>query len=41
MTHLRTSYSLTLGTLIETTVTAYNRNGWGAESDPNTNGVTI
>jgi hypothetical protein len=41
MEHLRTAYSLTLGTLVEARVLAYNRNGWGAESDPNVAGVTI
>jgi hypothetical protein len=41
MTHLRSSYGLALGTLVEVTVTAYNRNGWGAEGDPNTAGTTV
>lgn len=41
MAHLRTAYGLTLSTLVEPRVLAYNRNGWSAESDPTATGVTI
>lgn len=40
-TLLLTPYFLTRGDLVTVIVAAYNSNGWGADSDPNTFGATV
>jgi hypothetical protein len=40
-TLLAAPYNLVLGDLVVVKVAAYNANGWGSESSPNTFGATV